>query len=165
MRALLAPIVVLTLCGAVACAAKIPATGTFSPDQWSSVETIKPGARVEVVYVTGTPPLRHSFEGTFLSATAEVLEVATKDGRQRLLPNRVLRVAVGGRENRTLELGAAGFFAGAILGTLSIIDPPNDNVVKQRAYIGALMGGALGAALGARRGDARPRVVYERDKQ
>ena len=165
MRALLAPAAVLMLCGALSCAAKIPPITSFSPAEWSLVEGVTPGARVEVAYVTGSPPLRHSFEGTFLSANADVLEIATKQGRLRLLPNRVLRVAVGGRENRTIELGAAGLFAGAILGTLSIVDPPNDNVVKQRAYTGALLGGALGAAIGARRGDARPRVVYDRGRQ
>jgi hypothetical protein len=156
-------LVVVVLLLAAGCAAKIPAETSFNRTEWSAVEAIPPGLRVEVQYVTGTPPLRHSFEGKLRAASADMLEIETKDGIQRLLPNRVLRVGVGGRENRMIELGITGFFAGALLGGLSLIDPPNDDAVKYRVLSFGVGGAALGGLLGARRGQARPRVVYSRE--
>ena len=161
MRALLAPIVVLTLCGAVSCAAKIPATSTFSPDQWSAVEAIKPGARVEVAYVTGDPPLRRSFEGTFRSASADVLEIDTREGTQRMIPNRVMRVSVGTREHRGLELAGMLGLAGAIAG--GMWSASLDDRSHTMTALGGGAGALIGFGIGNRRAPSRPRVVYARD--
>ena len=162
MRALPAPVLLLTL-AAAGCAARIPPETSFSPSAWAAVERIKPGERIEVRYVTGDPPLRHSFEGTFLSANTELLEIATKQGRQRLLANRVTQVAIGGREDRMIELASVGVLAGGVLfGMQAAISEKNDRETTLNIVSGAVGGGVLGALAGARRGQSRPRVVYSR---
>ena len=154
--------VILLAAVAVGCAARIPSPETFNAGAWTAVEAIAPGARVEVRYVTGNPPLRHTFEGTFRSATPAHLEIETPAGRQRLLASRVLRVEVGGRESRVLPLAALGVLVGSLIGGIANIDPPNDGVVKRNTLIGALAGGLVAAAAATRQRDAVPRVVYVR---
>jgi hypothetical protein len=148
---------------AAACAAKIPPAGTFDPAAWSRVENLTAGVRVEVRYVTGNPPLRHHFEGTLLRAAPEILEIQTDDGVQRLLPQRVLQVAVGGRENRVLPLGIMGGVLGAMAGgMMSAINEKNDAATTMTMISGAAVGALLGFSAGARKGDARPVVIYSR---
>lgn len=156
--------VLLLLTGlAFGCAARLPPDHTFRPDDWTPVTRIAPGARVEVRYVFGEPPLVHHFEGTFTRADAGVLEITTAQGVQRLLPQRVLRVGVGGRKGWSLELAAVLALAGALVqGTLSAIHEDNDEVASRKTMLAALAGGALGALAGARRGSWRPTVVYSR---
>lgn len=150
---------------ASSCAAKLPPAGTFDPAAWARVEALRPGVRVEVRYVSTASgvPRRHVFEGTLVRADADVIEVETVDGAQRLLAPRVLRVAVGGRRNRTVPLAVAGVLVGAALGgMLAAINESSDDDAAGTAAIGAAIGGVLGSSLGLRLGDRRPVVVYSR---
>ena len=160
MRAMRAPAAVLMLCGAVSCAARIPHATSFNPVEWAAVESIAPGVRVEVRYVSGDPPLRRTFEGTFRSASAEILEIETRNGTQRMIPNRVMRVSVGARENRAIELATLLGLAGAIAGGMWSASLDDDSHTMTAIAGG---GGALiGFGIGNRRPQSRPRVVYER---
>lgn len=145
---------------ATGCATRLPPNDTFSTAAWSNVEAVPVGSRVEVRYVTGDPPLRYNFEGTLRSASPDILEVVTRNGLQRLLPGRVLRVAVGGRDSWVMELGSAGVLLGGFLG--ACVTAINEGDDGNAALIGALIGGSLGVAAASRRGTARPTVVYER---
>jgi hypothetical protein len=160
MRTVPAPVVLVLLCLA-GCAAKIPPQTTFSPGAWLAVEAIPPGAHVGVQYVTGNPPLRRSFEGTFRSATADALEIDTKDGTQRMITNRVVRVSVGKRENRALELAMLAGLAGAMAGGVWSASLDDDG--RQMTALGATAGALIGFGIGSRRPPSRPRVVYSRE--
>jgi hypothetical protein len=145
------------------CAARIPSSDTFNPAHWAAVEALTPGVRVEVRYVTGNPPLRHHFEGTLRGASPDILEIQTRDGVQRLLPHRVLQVAVGGRENRVLPLGVMGGALGALLGgAMAAINENDDATSARKTILGAAIGAVVGLAAGQRQGDARPSVIYSR---
>ena len=145
------------------CAARIPSSETFNPARWAAVEALTPGARVEVRYVTGNPPLRHDFEGTLLRASPDILEIQTEDGVQRLLPQRVLRVAAGGRTTRVLPLTIIGAGLGAVLGNVMAgINENSDDVTRRKTVMGASIGALLGLSFGLRTGDARPLVIYSR---
>ena len=140
------------------CAARIPPDATFNPSAWSRVENLAPGVRVEVRYVTGTPPLRHHFEGTLRRAAPDVLEIQTEDGVQRLLPQRVLQVAVGGRESLVMPLAIMGGLLGALYGP---IDPPNEAVARRKRMLGSAIGAAVGLVVGHGIRD-HPAVIYSR---
>jgi hypothetical protein len=156
----LAVVVLLLTAG---CAAKIPPETSFNRTEWAAVETIAPGARVEVHYVTGHPPLRHYFAGKLRAASADMLEIETKDGIQRVLPNRVLRVAIGGRDSHRVPLVVGLALVGALVaGTYAAIQDDTDEPSARTQLIGAAVGGGVGALAGIRRGNARPRVVYRR---
>ena len=147
------------------CAAKVPPADTFHPDAWTRVASLKPGVRVEVRYVSTVTGVarRHLVEGRLLRADADIMEVETSDGVQRLLAPRVLRVAVGGRRSRAVPLAVAGVLIGAALGgMLSAINESNDEDAAGTAAIGAAIGGVLGSSAGVRLGDRRPVVVYSR---
>jgi hypothetical protein len=158
----LAVVVLLLTAG---CAAKIPPETSFSRTEWAAVETVAPGARVEVHYVTGNPPLRHYFAGRLRVATSNLLEIETADGIQRLDPNRVRSVAVGGRGSRMAVFVPVLALAGALVTAAFVaIQDDTDEPSARKQLIGAAVGGGVGALAGIRRGDARPRVVYQRDR-
>ena len=160
-RALVVLPLLTLLCG---CAARFPPAHTFDAAAWSRVEAIAENDRVEVRYVSGSPPLRYTFEGTFRRATAPTLEIETKDGLQRLVPQRVLRVAVGERESRVVPLGILGGLLGAVLGgMLAAVSEVNDDAAAGRTIFGALFGVSAGlTAGGAATRDRRPVVIYSR---
>src|SRR5688572_5092742 len=104
---------------AAGCAAKLPPPDTFNAGHWARVERLTPGTWLQVRYLYGDPLMRHTFEGELRSAGPEVVEIVTREGVQRLLPQRVLRVAIG-REggSRAFPAAASGAVIGAVLGGL-----------------------------------------------
>jgi hypothetical protein len=147
------------------CATKIPPADTFDPAAWSRVEALKPGAHVDVRYVSTASgrPLRQQFEGTLLAATGDILEVDTKHGVQRLMPSRVLRVGVGERRNVVRPLGLTGAVVGAVLGGIfaEMHESSGENAAVT-AGIGAALGALLGTSAGLHLGDRRPLIIYSR---
>ena len=145
------------------CATKLPPDSTFSPDRWAAVEALKPGAWVQVRYVYGSPPLRYTFEGTLRAVGPDVLEIETDHAVQRLLPQRVLRVAtVPRRRAHPLAATILGGIAGAMAGGVwAAISERNDADTKTSTISGGISVGLLGLALGlAERGPRR--VIYSR---
>jgi hypothetical protein len=158
---------------ATSCATKVPPADTFSPEAWARVEALTPGTRVEVRYVSTTTgkPLRQHFDGKLLTATGDVLEVETKHGVQRLLPQRVLRIAVVGSEpaRDSLRNGAlvgataAGLAAFFISRRIDENGAHDDSAHAAASLLPALVGAGIGAVIdGLIQGSRRDTVFIRR---
>ncbi len=163
LRALIVFVTAVLL--SASCATRMPAAHTFSAASWSPVQQLKPGTWLRVRYVGGTPQLRRSFHGTLVAAGPDVLELETSDGVQRLLPNRVLQVAiVDPKGDRVLPAAAIGAFLGALGGGLqSVINEKNDASTKRTTITAGVIAGLIGAAIGHAIRGPRPVIVYSRN--
>ena len=157
-RACLAVVLAVPL---TACAARMPAPETFAVSDWAAVRALQPGTRVEVRYLMGTPrPLRYSFTGDIESVDAAHLVLRTREGRHRLLAERVLRVARMMPGGNRMGLGAViGAAAGVLWGAwFAGEDYKRPDSMRVMGGIGALLGASLGGRI---EGETR-HVLYER---
>ena len=144
----------LTACAA----ATLPAPETFAVSDWAAVQGLQSGTRVDVAYVTGQR--RYSFTGDIESVDEAHLVLRTREGEQRLLAERVLRVSrmtPGG--NRMVPGALFGAAAGALFGAwFAGEDYKRPDSMRVFAGVGALVGASLGGRI---KGEVR-KVLYER---